>query len=69
MFANQMKTVFSRVFANKMRTESGQDIDAIFGQKSIQDRIVTSVNIIGTTNTLLDVIGKKAAQIYKQGVK
>lgn len=64
-----MKTVFSRVFANKMRTESGQDIDAIFGQKSIQDRIVTSVNIIGTTNTLLDVIGKKAAQIYKQGVK
>lgn len=69
VFANQLKTVFSKVFANKMRTESGTIIDAVFGQKSVQDRIVTSVNTIGTTNTLLGVIGKRAVQIYKQGVK
>ncbi len=48
---------------------SGTIIDAVFGQKSVQDRIVTSVNTIGTTNTLLGVIGKRAVQIYKQGVK
>lgn len=61
-----MKTVFSEVLPNDMKTESGQVIDAVFGQKSIDDRIVSSPAIIGTTNTLLRVIGQKASQIYRK---
>ena len=60
-----MKTVFSEVMEYDMTTESGEKIDAVFGQKSIDDRIVNSAVIIGTANTLLDVIGKKAVGIYK----
>lgn len=65
VFANQMKTVFSRVMDYEMRTEDGEEIDAVFGQKSIDDRIVLSALSIGTTNTLLDVIAKQAVEIYK----
>jgi hypothetical protein len=60
-----MKTVFSEVMAYEMKTESGEIIDAVFGQKSIENRIVLSPAIIGTTNVLLDIIGKKAAAIFK----
>lgn len=65
VFANQMKTVFSEVFDNSMTTETGEKIDAVFGQKSIADRIVSSPELIGTTTTLLDVLGKRAAKIYR----
>lgn len=65
VFANQMKTVFSGVMDYEMKTESGSVIDAVFGQKSIDDRIVNSALIIGTTNTLLDIVGKRAVDIYK----
>jgi hypothetical protein len=65
VFCNQLKTVFSEVMHHEMRTESGEVIDAVFGSKSIADRIVLSPDLIGTTNTLLDIIGKRAAKIYK----
>jgi hypothetical protein len=65
VFFNQMKTVFSEVLPHELRTESGQVIDAVFGQKSIDDRIVTSPAVIGTTNTLLRVAAKRAISIYK----
>ncbi len=61
-----MKTVFGRVFGENTVTESGKPIDAIFGAKSIDDRIVLSPIVIGTTTTLLDVIGKKAVEMYKK---
>jgi hypothetical protein len=64
VFANQMKTVIGRVLEGVHETESGKPFDAIFGFKSIQDRIVLSPMIIGTTNTLLRVIGENAADIY-----
>lgn len=60
-----MKTVFSEVLGNEMISENGDVIDAVFGQKSIAARIVSSVDIIGTSNTLLKVIGSKAVSIYK----
>lgn len=66
VFCNQMKTVFSEVLPYEMKTESGETIDAVFGQKSINDRIVLSPELIGTTGTLLGVIGKQAAQIYRK---
>jgi hypothetical protein len=65
VFANQMKTVFGRVFENNIRTESGTDIDAVFSASSIDDRIVVSALIIGTTATLLNKIGKLAVEAYR----
>lgn len=65
VFANQMKTIFGRVMAGTNRTESGEDIDAIFGYQSISDRIVMSPEIIGTTNTLLKVMSKRVADVYR----
>lgn len=65
VFANQMKTIFGRVMSGVNQSEDGQDVDAIFSYQSISNRIVLSPEIIGTTNTLLKVISKRAAQIYK----
>jgi hypothetical protein len=65
VFCNQMKTVFGEIMDGEITTESGKVIDAVFGQKSIADRIVLSPEIIGTTTTLLDVIAKKALAAYE----
>lgn len=65
VFCNQMKTVFGEVLAGDIVTESGKTVDAVFGSKSVADRIVLSPDIIGTTATLLDVIGKKALAAYR----
>jgi hypothetical protein len=64
VFANQLKTVFGRVFES-METESGEPIDAVFGAKSVDDRIVNSPYIMGTTNTLLEIIANKAVDLYR----
>ena len=65
VFANQMKTIFGRVMSGENRTESGEDLDAIFGYTSISNRIVLSPDLIGTTTTLLKVIAKQAVKVYK----
>lgn len=65
VFANQMKTIFGRVMSGINRTESGEDIGAIFGYQSISDRIVLSPEIMGTTNTLLKIISKRVADAYR----
>jgi hypothetical protein len=64
VFCNQMKTVFGNVFDQKVTSESGVEIDAIFGNTSFNNRIVLSPYIIGTTTTLLDVISSKASKLY-----
>lgn len=65
VFANQMKTIFGRVMSGRNETESGVPVDAIFGYQSISDRIVLSPEIMGTTNTLLKVISKRVADVYR----
>ncbi len=50
-----------------MTSEYGDEIDAIFGYRSIEARIVLSPIIIGTTSTLLKVIGRNATQLYRTG--
>jgi hypothetical protein len=66
VFANQMKTVFSEIIEEDMVTEDGQLIDAVFGAESIAARIVNSPYVIGTTNTLLQVLAKQAVAAYKK---
>lgn len=65
VFGNQMKTVFGRVFNDNITTESGTPIDAVFGAKSVADRIVTSPYLIGTTTTLLLQAGKRVTKAYR----
>jgi hypothetical protein len=65
VFGNQMKTVFGRVFNDNVKSESGVPIDAIFGAKSVADRIVTSPYLIGTTTTLLMVGAKRVVKAYR----
>ena len=65
VFSNQLKTVFGEVFDGDMKTEDGELVDAVFGGKSVHARIVNSAWAIGTTNTLLSVLAKKAVQAYR----
>ncbi len=65
VFGNQLKTVVSEVMDYPVSTQDGTEIQAIFGAKSIFDRIVASPFLIGTTTTLLGVIGKNTAKIFK----
>jgi hypothetical protein len=66
VFANQLKTVFGEVMEYDMTTESGETIDAVFGQQSIDARIVLSPEIMGTTATLLKLIARNAVKIYRE---
>lgn len=64
--ANQLKGTISEVMDYTMTTESGEEIDIGFGYRSVGARIVASTDLIGTTTTLLKVIGKKAVEIYNK---
>jgi hypothetical protein len=64
VFGNQMKSVVGRVSQEDIRTESGLKIDAIFGAKSVDARIVGSFDIIGTTAVLLRVASERAVAAY-----
>lgn len=65
VFSNQMKTVIGEINERPITTESGVEIDAIFGQKSIDDRIVTNPAVIGTTAVLLEVAAKRVVAAYR----
>lgn len=64
VFGNQLKTVISEVFSYDITTETGEKIDAVFGGNSVYARVVNSPFEIGTTMTVLGLIGKQAAKIY-----
>lgn len=59
-----MKSVNSEVMDYQLFTESGEPIDAVFGCRSIAARNVMSPYIIGTTTTLLKLIGQRAVRLY-----
>lgn len=65
VFGHQMKSTIAEVMPEPMHTETGEPVEAIFGYRSVANRGVLSPAIIGTTITLLDVIGKKAVEIYE----
>ncbi len=65
VFGNQMKTVIGEVFDAPIYGDSGQEIDAYFGQKSIGDRIVSSPEFMGTLAMNLEFIGEEAVRLYE----
>lgn len=66
VFGNQGKSVIGDVFDEPLVTENGTEIDAQFGRRSIYNRIIMSPDLIGTTTSLLEVIGKKAFELYSK---
>lgn len=52
VIANQLKTTVQEVMRGVNRTESGLDLDIIFGRNSVEARIVGSLMRIGTTNAV-----------------
>jgi len=59
VFANQLKTVCSEVMSGEYRTENNELVDAIFGNQSVDARIVTSVYRIG----LLTLIQQESTRL------
>lgn len=65
VFANQMKSVVGKKMIAEYSTESGEQIDAVFGAISIENRIVTSPIVIGMHNVLLDLVGQEMLAAYE----
>lgn len=66
IFASQLKSVIAEVMESPIVTENQIPVEAVFGFKSIYSRVVLSPFIMGTTNTLLDVIGERAVALYRK---
>lgn len=65
IFANQMKSVNAQVMDYQMYTENGEEIEAVFGCKSIAARNVMSPYKIGTTITLLKLFAREVVTLYQ----
>ena len=63
IFGNQMKFTVGQIY-DEIHGEDGTPVDALFSCIGFENRIVTSPNLIGTTSTVLDVLGKKAVELY-----
>jgi hypothetical protein len=66
IFGHQLKTTVSEVYDYELNTVDGRKVDAVFGERAVQARMVTSAKIIGTTTTLLDIIAEKAIEAYEK---
>lgn len=64
VFCNQMKTVVGHRLSGINETASGRQINAIFGAKSVMDRIVSSALLIGMSISVQRAIGEKAAEMW-----
>jgi len=64
VFASQMKSVISSVFSENMTTESGTKVEALFGYRSVLNRVVNSPILVGTTTRLVKHVSKQIADVY-----
>lgn len=67
VFAHQLKSVVGNIHQETYTSEDGKPIDAEFGYLSVMNRIVNSVNDVGTTNTLLMALSDAAVAAYDNG--
>lgn len=65
VLCNQMKTVISRVMTGTNTLEDGTPIDIIFGNTSVEERMVMSPKLIATTSILLRALSKRVAGVYR----
>lgn len=69
VFCNQMKTVIGHRLSGINETESGVALNAIFGAKSVIDRIVLSAIILGMSIAVQTAIGEAAARMWMSNDK
>ena len=60
-----MKTIISRVYETPIRTASGLNVDLLYGNTSVEERMVLSPKIIGAYNLTLSVLSKHLAAVAK----
>lgn len=65
VMCNQMKTVFSRVLVGTNTFEDGRPIGLIFGNTSVENRMVLSPKIIASYSILQLIAGKQVAGVYR----
>lgn len=65
VLCNQMKTVISRVMTGVNTLQDGTPIDIIFGNTSVEERMVMSPKLIATTSMLLKQLSKRVAGVYR----
>ena len=63
--SNQLKFTIGEVFNYDMITDSGDDIELVFSQRSVSARITNSSDLIGTTGMLLEKLTDKAIEVYE----
>jgi hypothetical protein len=64
VLGNQLKSVVGKVMDGVNETVEGEAIDMIFSYAGVDNRLTLSTPLMGTTNVLLELIGKKAAELY-----
>ena len=64
ILGNQLKFTVGSVYDYELKTDDGTEIDMVFSNISIKNRVVISPDAIGTTATVLDLVGKKAVDMY-----
>ena len=64
VFGNQMKSIISNVVEKPYIAEDGTVVDITFSRQSVANRIVNSLDLIGTSNTVLSLIEKEAIELW-----
>lgn len=62
--SGQLKSVISKVMDDDVVSEFGVPVDVAYGRKSVQARIVTSADLVGTSTLCLRLIGKMTVKAY-----
>lgn len=69
VYGNQMKSIVSRVVDKANVTTDGTEVDAVFGRQGISNRIVNSMDIIGSSNKVIELIEQKMIKLYLDNKK
>lgn len=64
VFGNQMKSIISNVVDQPYIAEDGTVVDITFSRQSISNRIVNSMDLQGTSNTVLKLIEEEMIRAY-----
>jgi len=69
VFGNQLKFTVGEVYQDEITTEDGTVVDAMFSSTSIENRIVNSPGLLGTTSKLLELASAEVVRLYRNAKK
>jgi len=69
VFGNQLKFTVGEVYQDEVTAEDGTVVDALFSSTSIENRIVNSPGLLGTTSKLLELATSEAVRLYRNAKK